>query len=350
MKILLQSFVALAVIVVLSGCYPNRLTENYEQFPLITDSVSSVLNEEGMSEADEKLRLERLKEWEEVPLPPYTISSGDILNIKVYNHPDLDTAHTTVTPDGCISMLFVGQVKVVGMSISEANKLLEEKLDKYIKNPIVGISTYEIHSGTATISGSVQKPDIFPISDGMRLSDLFALAGGAERRLYDGQVLDSADFKNSVFVRNGEQIPLDFQGAIEQGWPYHNILLRKGDYVYIAARTESTVSIFGAVKTPAKKLWNNGIGILELLSYCGLQEEYWPYAIIIRGGINNPTMYRVDLDGILSGRVPNVLLQPNDMVYVPHDDVSEYNVFVRKALPTGQLLNLIMTPYWWFTK
>jgi len=39
-----------------------------------------------------------------------------------------------------------------------------------------------------------------------------------------------------------------------------------------------------------------------------------------------------------------VRLEAGDVVYVPKDDVSEYNVFVRKLLPTAQLINLIGYP------
>jgi hypothetical protein len=60
--------------------------------------------------------------------------------------------------------------------------------------------------------------------------------------------------------------------------------------------------------------------------------------------MENPRFYRVDLDGILQGRCANVRLQPGDVVYVPHDNISEYNVFVRKLLPTAQFLSTFTFP------
>ena len=76
----------------------------------------------------------------------------------------------------------------------------------------------------------------------------------------------------------------------------------------------------------------------------GLKEEYWQYGVIIRGGMENPRFYRVDIDGILQGRCANVRLQPGDVVYVPHDNISEYNVFVRKLLPSAQFLSTFTFP------
>ena len=34
-------------------------------------------------------------------------------------------------------------------------------------------------------------------------------------------------------------------------------------------------------------------------------------------------------------------IKSGDIVYVPKDNLSEYNVFVRKLLPTAQLVNLL---------
>jgi hypothetical protein len=52
-------------------------------------------------------------------------------------------------------------------------------------------------------------------------------------------------------------------------------------------------------------------------------------------------MYKIDVDGILTGKCRNVYLKANDIVYVPKDNMAEYNVFIRKLLPTAQLVNLL---------
>ena len=36
--------------------------------------------------------------------------------------------------------------------------------------------------------------------------------------------------------------------------------------------------------------------------------------------------------------------QPGDVVYIPHDNISEYNVFVRKLIPTAQFLSTFTFP------
>ena len=237
------------------------------------------------------------------------------------------------------------------MTLSAASKAIEKALSKYIRNPKVGISPLEIRSETATISGAVNRPGMYTISQGMRLGDLFALAGGAPSRLYDGQTLDAADFAKSIFIRDGKPLPVNFSKAIESGDPLDNVLLHKGDYIYIATRDNSMVYLIGDAKRSQRRVLTPNMGLLELIASCGgINETYWPYAIVIRGGAIRPKLYKVDLDGIVRGRKPNVLLESGDIIYVPHDDISEYNVFIRKLFPTFQLVNMISTPMFWYTR
>lgn len=331
----------------LCGCY-NRDTDNYENVPVMETANNAAVAEADDNKAQEAAQAQELKKIAAEPEPPYTINSGDTIAVTVYNHPDMGV-NTVVTPDGYIGMVFIGQTKIAGLSLGEASEKLESMLAKYIKNPKVGLSLIKIASQTASISGGVSRPGIYDIANGMRLTDLFAKAGGSSARYYDGQTLDAADFKNSIFVRNGKVLPVDFFKAIERGDPIHNVLLRKGDYIYVAVRSESMVCLIGEVNNPHKRLWDKNLGLLELLATGGyVKETYWPYAIIIRGGVSNPKMYKIDIDAILQGRASNVKLEPGDVVYVPKDNMSEYNVFVRKLIPTAQLINLLVSPtlYW----
>ena len=333
-----------------AGCY-DRLTTNYTSFKELSGRDRSLLE---ASEYDEKNRIASLKKIlnaNRKKIPPYKINSGDNIAITVYNHPDLSLAKTVVTTDGYVGMVLIGQIKISDMTLAEASRAIEAKLSKYIRNPKVGISPLEIRSETATIAGAVSKPGMYTISQGMRLADLFALAGGAPSRLYDGQTLDAADFSKSIFVRDGERLPVSFVNAIERGDKLDNVLLRKGDYIYIATRDNSMVYLLGDVKTPQRRVLMPNMGLLELVVSCGgINETYWPYAIIIRGGVEKPKMYKADIDGILQGKKPNVLLESGDIVYIPHDDISEYNVFIRKLFPTVQLMNMISTPMFWYSR
>ena len=327
----------------LCGCY-NRFTGNFDRYPDINNLPEGVVDYSGLTEEDKRRQLEFLKQLDAQKEPVYRINAGDKISIRVYNHPDL-IMESLVTPDGAIGVMFAGQVQVAGLTLEEASEKIKQTYSKYIKNPELGVFAIDVRSQTATIAGAVNNPGMFVISNGMRLADLFAKAGGSAVRDFDDQMLDAADYQNSIIVRDGKILPVNFSLAIERGDRWHNVKLKKGDYIYIAVRSEAMVSIIGSINRPHKRLWDQNLGVLELISSgLGLKEQYWQYGVIIRGGMENPRFYRVDIDGIMQGRCANVRLQPGDVVYVPHDNASEYNVFVRKLLPTAQFLSTFTFP------
>ena len=343
MKRLFLPILMLWGILSLTGCY-NRYSGNFEQFPDINNLPSGVVDHSGLTDEDKRRQLEFLKKLDEQQEPVYRINAGDKISIRVYNHPDL-IMESLVTPDGAIGVMFAGQVQVAGLTLEEASEKIKKIYAQYIKNPELGVFAIDVRSQTATIAGAVNNPGMFVISNGMRLADLFAKAGGSAVRDFDDQMLDAADYQNSIIVRDGKVLPVNFSLAIEKGDRWHNVKLKKGDYIYIAVRSEAMCSIIGSINRPHKRLWDQNLGILELISSgLGLKEQYWQYGVIIRGGMENPRFYRVDIDGIMQGRCANVRLQPGDVVYIPHDDVSEYNVFVRKLLPSAQFLSTFTFP------
>ena len=339
-----STIAAAAMIAALGGCYSERLTERLDAFPELVDAEAAAEAESSLNEEQLRERDKALIALNAIPQKPYTINAGDVMYLSVYDHEDL-SRQTVVTPDGKIGIVFLGEVSVQGLTLAEAAKKIEKGLAEYINAPAVGLTPISVGSETVTISGATASPGTYVISSGMRLSDLYAKAGGSSIRRFGDQDLDAADLVNSRFVRDGKIIPIDFRLAIERGDPVHNLFLRKDDYIYIGVRSEAMVCLVGDVTAPYKKIWDNSLGLIELLASGGwMNETHWAYVIIIRGGVANPRLYRVHVDAILSGRAPNVRLEPGDVVYVPKDDISEYNVFVRKIMPTAQLITLFGMP------
>jgi polysaccharide export outer membrane protein len=333
---------ACLAVLALAGCYPGRWTSNYNQslnWDLETDNA--ILEVSGRDEETERKRIAFLEELWAQKQPPYRVNAGDEIEIRVYGHDELGV-RTKVSPDGSIGMLFLGQVDVAGRTIAETRDAIEKGLEPYVRHPVVGVTILQVDSETITVSGACEKPGLYNISSSTRLADAYALAGGTAVRLFHGISIDVANLELSVLIRDGKILPVDFQRAIEHGDPLDNILVRKGDYIFIAQRMEASVTVCGEIGSPQKRLYQAPMGLIETLTDCGwMKDSHWSHVIIIRNGLVDPKMYKVDVDGILTGKCKNVYLQPNDIVYVPKDNISEYNVFVRKLLPTAQLVGLL---------
>ena len=336
------TFSALLLTLFVPGCYLDRLTQNYSStFDLNNlDDDNSVIEETGHNlESQEKIE-RRLKELAAEEESVYKMNAGDEIEIRVYGHEDLGM-FTKIGPDGMIGFAFMGQIRLSGLTISEGAETIRAGLEPYVKNPVVSIMLKTIQSENVTIAGACAKPGVYGISNTTRLADLYALAGSSASRFFNGVNVDIADLDNSIIVRNGEMLPVDFYKAIKTADPLNNVRLRRGDYVFIAQSMESSVTVCGEVKTPQKRIFEHGMGLIETLTEAGwMLETHWKHVIIIRDGLADPKMYKVDVDGILAGKRRNVILKAGDIVYVPRDDLAEYNVFVRKLLPTAQLINL----------
>ena len=333
--------------VFLAGCYWDRLTKHYDDVFDVTnrDDDSAILEETGREEetiARNRKRLEELAADEE---PVYRMNAGDEIDIRVYDQPDLGM-RTKIGPDGMIGFAFMGQLKLSGLTIGEGAEKIREGLAPYVKNPVVSVTVTDIQSETATIAGACGKPGVYGISNSTLLSDLYAIAGSSAVRLFNGVDVDVADLEHSLIFRKGEILPVDFRQAIERGDTLNNVRIRKGDYVFIAQRLEASVTICGEVGHPHKRLFEPGMGLIETLTSAGwMKDTHWKHVIIIRDGLAHPRMYKVDVDGILAGKCRNISLKAGDIVYVPKDDISEYNVFVKKLLPTAQLFNLVTSRF-----
>lgn len=105
----------------------------------------------------------------------YHIGPYDILNIIVWNHPELTTPTNQIaTPEengilvdeqGFVFFPFAGKVKVSGLTLDQARVALENKLKDYVRDPQLSVRVATFRSQQVQIVGEVMKPGVFPITD-----------------------------------------------------------------------------------------------------------------------------------------------------------------------------------------
>lgn len=330
--------ITLTVLVFIGGC-------TYTPFAPIT--VPNIYTVRAPDPQDAIVLEEELRKLHEPDATPYRITPGDQFNISVYEHSELDQLQITVTPDGYISVPLVGPVVVGGLSLPEATEVLKEKLSKYVRSPIISLIPYLINGYNFTILGRVNYPGCYPISIGRtRLMDAIALAKGLSIGLYHGDSVELADLDNAYISRDGKILPIDFRKACLLGDPLHNIPLRNGDYIYIPSVMNSTVALLGEVNNQTYVGYKEGMTLIGALTFGrGLRETHSHYVKIIRGGMKNPVVYEVNIKKILEGKIMDFALQANDIIYVPPDGLSEWNIMVRKIMPSLQSINMMAGPF-----
>ena len=328
-------------LIMLSSCKINKEYDDMVPLPAIAQMAPR-------SDQEAAERQAFLEEIYNQPYPEYRINPGDIYRVSVYGYDDLETKDVMVSPDGELSVVLLGPVKIGGMTLKEATAELERCYQHYIKYPKVAMFIVTIASQSATITGKVNSAGLFPVSKGVRLRDMLAMARGTPTELFNGQSFESADFNTSIYIRGDRVIPIDFNRALQAGDPLHNIEVHPGDYIYISSRADKLVSVLGEVTQPCFIVWYENMGLIEAITNArGLREEYYHDAVVIRRGVDGINFYKVNVDGVFRGTVANASLLPGDIIYVPKDKMSAYNVFVRKLMPTAQLMNALLSPVIW---
>ena len=290
---------------------------------------------------------EELKALHVVNPSPYEIKSGDTFQLSVYNQPSL-SSNILVAPDGTVSLPLIGLIKMSGLNLEDATALIERKLSKYLKSPLVTLSPISVSGYYFTIAGRVVRPGNYTVSIGQtRLLDAISLAGGFQTGSFHGDTVELADLDNAYIKREGRRLPVDFKKVVYEGDDLHNIPLLNGDYIYVPSTMSGYIIFMGEVGSNTYVGFTEGMTLLQGLSYVnGLKmDTHSPYIRVIRGGMENTVVYTVNIDKILNGKMKDFQLCANDIIFVPRNNITIWNNFIKDILPTIQLINLLAGPF-----
>jgi polysaccharide export outer membrane protein len=107
----------------------------------------------------------------------YIVKPGDVLEISVWKEPDLQR-QVLVRPDGAFSFPLVGQVDARGKTVMELNKIVSDRLSKFIADAVVTISVQQINGNKIYVLGQVNKPGEFIVNPSVNVMQALSMAGG----------------------------------------------------------------------------------------------------------------------------------------------------------------------------
>jgi protein involved in polysaccharide export with SLBB domain len=118
----------------------------------------------------------------------YRLSSDDEISITVFNEPDMSINKIKVGTNGTISMPLLGQVTIKGLTVTELEQDLSNRLlDGYLKKPNVTVSISEYRP--FYINGEVKKPGSYPYRKDLTIEKAVAMAGGFTERASKGTIV-----------------------------------------------------------------------------------------------------------------------------------------------------------------
>lgn len=279
----------------------------------------------------------------------YEVSYGDILNITVWDHPELtipagsdrspSEAGNWVHSDGTIFYPYVGKVEVVGLNVMEIRDIIRERLAEYIQSPQVDVTVASFKSKRVYVTGEVNSPGAQPITNvPLTLLEAVSKAGG---------LTEDADWTQVTLTRDGQTTRYSLREVYEQGDIGENVVLRPSDIVHVARNDASKVFVLGEVSQPTSI--NFGRSQLTLAD-----------ALTEAGGFAQNT---ADASGVFvirkapedSGKIAQVFqldaknatalvladqfeLEPRDIVYVTAAPIARWNRLISQIVPTAQAI------------
>lgn len=120
-------------------------------------------------------------------LSTYKLASGDVITIRVFGEDDLSREKIRLTDAGTISYPALGELKALGKTIGELEKIITEGLKNgYMVNPKVSVQIEEYRP--FYINGMVEKPGGYPFQPGLTVLKASSLAGGFKERASFGKI------------------------------------------------------------------------------------------------------------------------------------------------------------------
>lgn len=239
------------------------------------------------------------------------LGTGDLLEVSVYNVPELATK-TRVGSNGDIYLPLIDYVHVAGLSLEEAQTLIEKRLADggFVKGPHVTVFVHEYASQGASVLGEVGKPGVYPVLGEQRLFDLVSAAGGfTERAGRSVTVTHRSQPDKPVTVPIARNITDNPESNIDV-FPGDTVIVRKADVVYVV----------GEVGRPSGFMMDSGsLTVLKAIALAGgtTRAAKLDGATIVRKGPDGMKEIPIQLKKMLQAKAPDQPMLPEDILFVP---------------------------------
>lgn len=267
----------------------------------------------------------------------YLIGPGDILNIEVWNHPDI-SRDVPVNYRGEIKLPPVRRMSVMAFTTYQLEEELTKFLSKYLIDPIVFVTVKEFNSQRIIALGEITT-GMYTLKRKTSLVEFIGQIGGPT---------DNANVSKIKLIKKDGEISIhDLNELIDDPKKSGEVLVSAGDTVYLPPLEMNRVSVLGDVKTPKMIIVKGKLTLVEAVTEAGgfTENAVRSSVIVLRGELGAMKGYRVNMARIFKkGDIGlNIELEPGDIVYVPRSFIADIERFLRDV-------SLPLTWYFWYLK
>ncbi|MBV8803540.1 MAG: polysaccharide biosynthesis/export family protein [Sinobacteraceae bacterium] len=158
----------------------------------------------------------------------YKIHAGDQLLVGVYDDPKMPPIPVTVTPDGKFSFPLIGILVAGGKTPEQVRVEMEQKLRKYVAEPVVTVTVTDVKGNVAYVIGQVAKPGQIVMNPAVNVLQALSIVGGGT---------PYAKMDSIIVIRNttaGQHVMNFHYGQVASGKNLEqNVQLESGDVVVV---------------------------------------------------------------------------------------------------------------------
>jgi polysaccharide export outer membrane protein len=259
----------------------------------------------------------------------YVLGPGDQILVRVLDMEEMSKEAFQIDMRGNINLPMVGRIHAKGMTVEQLEEAIAARLKSYIKQPDVSVTLHEMRSQPVSVLGSVRNPGVHQLQGQKSLLEVLSLAGGLQ---------PEAGYSVRI-ARRKEWGPIPLPGArldesgqywvaevgvkeiMEARSPEKNIPVKPQDVVTVPKG--QMVYVMGAVKKSGGFVLGEKekTTVLEALSMAEGCDNFAKRsgAKILRKTDNPDKRLEIalDLSKILDGKQRDVLMEQDDILFVP---------------------------------
>lgn len=246
------------------------------------------------------------------PQQSSAIGNGDMLEVAVFESPDLSTK-VRVGEDGNVLLPLVGRVRLEGLGLADASAAIRTRLmeRRFVKDPKVTVSITEYATRGVSVMGEVKKPGIYTAMGSHRLNDYISLSEGLTQ-----QAGTSVAITHRTAPEQPAMVQISSRGKPTPGG---NPTIESGDTIVVPKAGQ--VYVVGDVVRPGGYLMDHDeqLTIVQALALAqgANHTAQLKHSTIIRKTDTGRKEIPVDVEKILTMKSKDLALVDNDILFIP---------------------------------